>query len=177
MKTRARLVLLALALSVIPPSAAVATPRPTPARGVAVVRAATAPYHSLDRAQRDGYTILFDTAGKACIEEPNVGGMGVHFVKGALVGDSVIRPRQPEAVIYRLDKNGKLVLAAAEYVVIQGAWDAEHRKPPALFGHEFMLTGAPNRFGLPPYYSLHVWAWYHNPGGAFEMWNPRVDCG
>ncbi len=47
---------------------------------------------------------------------------------------------------------------------------------PSLFGHEFMVTDAPNRYGLPAFYSLHVWAWDHNPMGTFEMWNPDVVC-
>ena len=39
-------------------------------------------------------------------------------------------------------------LVAVDYVVFQAAWDANHTKPPKLFGHEFMLQTAPNRFGL-----------------------------
>ena len=37
-------------------------------------------------------------------------------------------------------------------------------------------TPGPNRFGLPPFYSLHVWAFKHNPAGMFEMFNPNVHC-
>ena len=71
---------------------------------------------------------------------------------------------------------GKLHLVALEYVVIAADWDALHAKPPALFGHTFNFTPSPNRFGLPPFYSLHAWVWKHNPAGMFEMWNPRVHC-
>jgi hypothetical protein len=39
-----------------------------------------------------------------------------------------------------------------------------------------MLTPADNRFGLPAFYSLHVWVWKHNPKGTFEPWNPQVHC-
>ena len=46
-----------------------------------------------------------------------------------------------------------------------------------LFGHEFNFTDAPNRYGLPPFYSLHAWVWKDNPAGTFEMWNPSVHCG
>jgi hypothetical protein len=45
-----------------------------------------------------------------------------------------------------------------------------------LFGHEFNFTDAPNRYGLPPFYSLHAWVWKDNPAGTFEMWNPGVHC-
>ena len=37
-------------------------------------------------------------------------------------------------------------------------------------------NGAPNRFGLPPFYELHVWAWRDNPNGSFVDWNTRVSC-
>ena len=144
--------------------------------GLAVVRAATAAYHDVRIAQANGYAILADTAGKTCIDQPGVGGMGVHYVDADLVGDPAIDARQPEAVVYRPTANGRLRLAAAEYVVIKSAWDAGHAAPPSLFGHEFMVTDAPNRYGLPAFYSLHVWAWDHNPMGTFEMWNPDVVC-
>jgi hypothetical protein len=144
--------------------------------GLAVVRAATAAYHDVRIAQAKGYAILADTAGKTCIDEPGVGGMGVHYVDGDLVGDPAIRAWQPEAVVYAPASNGRLKLAAAEYVVIKSAWDANHSTPPSLFGHEFMVTDAPNRYGLPAFYSLHVWAWDRNPAGPFEMWNPDVVC-
>ena len=144
--------------------------------GLAVVRAATAAYHHIQIAQARGYSILADTAGKTCIDEPGMGGMGVHYVNGDLVGDPAIRAWQPEAVVYAPAANGRLQLAAVEYVVIKSAWDANHSAAPSLFGHEFMVTDAPNRYGLPAFYSLHVWAWDHNPMGTFEMWNPDVVC-
>jgi hypothetical protein len=43
-------------------------------------------------------------------------------------------------------------------------------------GQLFHLFEAPNRFGLPPFYTLHVWAWKDNPNGAFVNWHPRVSC-
>ena len=144
--------------------------------GVAVVRASTGAYHNVGIAQARGYAILADTAGKTCIDQPGVGGMGVHYVNGDLVGDPAVNATQPEAVVYAPGRDGQLRLAAAEYVVIKAAWDANHSAPPALFGHEFMVTDAPNRYGLPAFYSLHVWAWDRNPTGTFEMWNPDVVC-
>jgi hypothetical protein len=156
----------------------------------ASVRSATAKYHSLTVAEKAGYSILADTAGTTCIAEPGMGAMGVHYVKGDLVKDPAIDAREPEALVYAPDGHGGLHLAALEYVVIQGAWDAnqipppslgvgahEPPAPPMLFGHEFNFTNAPNRYGLPPFYSLHVWLWKNNPAGTFEMWNPNVNCG
>ena len=82
----------------------------------------------------------------------------------------------PDTPEVNLKQSGRLQLAAVEYVVIKSAWDANHSAAPSLFGHEFMVTDAPNRYGLPAFYSLHVWAWDHNPMGTFEMWNPDVVC-
>ena len=42
--------------------------------------------------------------------------------------------------------------------------------------NQFNFTAAGNRFGLPDFYSLHVWVWKHNPAGMFNMWNPNVHC-
>lgn len=39
-----------------------------------------------------------------------------------------------------------------------------------------MLVDAPNRFGLPAFYMLHVWFWKTNPLGMFNPYNPRVHC-
>jgi hypothetical protein len=133
-------------------------------------------YRNLQRAENAGYGFFTDKKGIACIAMPGMGGMGVHFVNSTFVGDPAERVRQPEAMVYRVNPKGKLVLAAAEYVVIASAWDATHSSPPKLFGHQFMRTPAGNRYGLPAFYSLHAWAWYHNPAGTFAMWNPRVHC-
>jgi len=37
------------------------------------------------------------------------------------------------------------------------------------------LLEAPNRFGPPAFYTLHVWAWKGNPC-AFVNWHPYVNC-
>ena len=154
----------------------------------APARSATAKYHSLTVAKKGGYSILADTAGITCIADPGMGAMGVHYVKGDLVKDPAIDARHPEALVYAPDENGKLHLAALEYVVIKADWEAKQPPPssyvgsrftpvpPMLFGHEFNFTDAPNRYGLPPFYSLHAWVWKNNPAGTFEMWNPSVTC-
>ena len=143
---------------------------------VAAAYAGTARYHSLDRAQADGYGLLTDAEGIACIDQPGEGGMGVHYVSGALVGDAKVNAATPEALVYEPRRHGRPRLVAAEYVVFQAAWDAEHSRPPRLFGHEFELVGAGNRYGLPAFYELHAWLWKSNPSGFFNDWNPRVHC-
>jgi hypothetical protein len=158
------------------------------AASAAPARLATAKYHSLTVAKKAGYSILADTAGITCIADPHMGAMGVHYVKGDLVKDPAIDARHPEALVYAPDGHGKLHLAALEYVVIKADWEAKQPPPssyvgsrftpvpPMLFGHEFNFTDAPNRYGLPPFYSLHAWVWKSNPAGTFEMWNPSVHC-
>jgi hypothetical protein len=143
---------------------------------LAKARKATAGYRHLDAARADGYALLTDAQGVACIDNPGVGGMGVHYVKNDLVGDANLDAARPEALVYEPRRRGKLRLAALEYVVFQEQWDAEHESPPVLFGREFALVPAPNRFGLPAFYELHVWLWKHNPRGLFDDWNPRVSC-
>jgi hypothetical protein len=152
-------------------------------------RSATAKYYNLTVTKKAGYSILADAAGITCIAEPQMGAMGVHYVKGDLVKDPAIDATHPEALVYAPDRHGGLHLAALEYVVIKSDWDAKQPQPPSLgvgnpvapappmlFGHEFNFTNAPNRYGLPPFYSLHAWVWKDNPAGTFEMWNPSVHC-
>ena len=43
-------------------------------------------------------------------------------------------------------------------------------------GQLFHLFESPNRFGLPAFYTLHVWAWKENPNGTFVNWHPKVSC-
>jgi hypothetical protein len=43
-------------------------------------------------------------------------------------------------------------------------------------GQTFHFTPSPNRYGIPAFYALHVWAWKHNPHGMFVDWNPKVSC-
>jgi hypothetical protein len=104
-------------------------------------------------------------------------GHRVHYVNGALVGDGVIDERHPEALIYE-PVNGRLQLVAAEFIVLAAQWDASHSDgaPPTLMGQVFHYNGSPNRYRLPPFYELHVWADKQNPSGAFADWNPHVSC-
>lgn len=139
------------------------------------VMAATAKYHDISVAEGAGYSLFRDVNKIACIDNPPVGGMGVHWVNGG-VGDTVIDPLNPEALVYAPSRNGTLRLAALEYIVFADAWDKEHSSPPSLFGQQFFLTPSPNRFGIPAFYSLHAWVWKHNPAGALQTWNPKVRC-
>jgi hypothetical protein len=152
--------------------AAFAAPAQAAPDDLAAARAATARYHNA----HPGYSLLTDAAGIACIDNPGEGGMGIHYVNSALVGDGKVSAATPELVVYEPLAGGRQRLVAAEYVVLQAAWDAQHDEAPELFGREFELVQAGNRYGLPAFYELHAWLWQHNPAGMFEDWNPRVTC-
>ncbi len=139
-------------------------------------RPATARFHHVHHAVAAGYGEFRDAQGIACIELPGTGAMGIHYVNGSLVGDAVLDTRRPEGLVY--ERRGQnLHLVALEYIVFKSVWeDAGNPEPPRLFGREFDLVMSPNRYGLPPFYALHAWAWKVNPSGNFYAWNPRVDC-
>jgi hypothetical protein len=132
------------------------------------VRIGTADFRDVSAAEVAGY----GSAG-SCVSGPDEGAMGIHYPNEALIGDGVLDPRLPEALIYE-ERNGRLRLVGAEFLVIYDAWHANNEGPPVLLGQHFNYAGSPNRYGLPPYYQLHVWAWRSNPKGMFANWNPRV---
>jgi hypothetical protein len=96
------------------------------------------------------------------------GAMGIHYVNGKYLGDKVTDIAKPEAVMYEPMPDGSLQLIAVEYIAFEG--------PASLEGHLFNFNPAPNRYGLDPFYELHVWAWKPNPTGAFADMNPDVTC-
>ena len=134
------------------------------------VRQATDPFQDIEIAKRAGYEAFL-----GCVSGPQEGAMGLHFVNSALVSDGEIDATRPEALIYEAD-HGVLRLVGVEFVVIADAWNAHHATPPVLEGQTFQYNSAPNRYGLPAFYELHVWAWRENPNGSFVDWNTRVSC-
>ena len=135
---------------------------------------ATARFHDLDKAMAAGYTVrVADLSGATCIAQPGQGAMGVHMLNPSLL-DGAIDAEKPELLVYEPTANGKLKFVALEYLVFQSAWAGS--SPPSLFGRRFDFTDTPNRYGLPPFYSLHAWIWKPNPSGILTPWNPRVSC-
>jgi hypothetical protein len=102
--------------------------------------------------------------------------MGLHYVNGDLVASGVLDATRPQIVIYEPTADGHLRLIGADYLLFADAWNASHSGPPELMGQLFHLFESPNRFGLPSFYTLHVWAWKENPSGAFVNWHPNVSC-
>jgi hypothetical protein len=120
----------------------------------------------------EGYSLLL-----GCVSGGDFGAMGMHFLNGALL-DSEITRDMPEILLYEPLPNGRLQLTGVDYIVTKEAWESnpDHKGPPELEGQLFHLFTSPNRFGLPDFYTLHVWAWKGNPTGTFTNWNPNVSC-
>ncbi|HUG48884.1 MAG TPA: hypothetical protein VMP67_10795 [Candidatus Limnocylindria bacterium] len=146
------------------------------ADGLGAVRDATRDFRDVAAAEAAGYAILEGTPLEECIDEPGEGAMGVHLINGDLVGDTVLDPTTPEALVYIPRADGSLRLVAVEYVVFAEAWDAANATPPQILGHEMHLISEPNRYELPAFYELHAWVWQDNPSGMFNDWNPDVSC-
>ena len=140
------------------------------AKLIDVVRLATRPYLDVNAATAAGYQPAF-----GCISGPDHGAMGVHYINGGLVADGQIDGAHPEAMIYEPTKNG-MQLVGVEYIVDAATWMAHNSAPPVLEGQGFQLVSSPNRYGLQPFFELHVWAWRDNPNGAFVDWNNQVNC-
>jgi hypothetical protein len=102
--------------------------------------------------------------------------MGLHYVNMSLIGDGALDPTRPEIVIYEPLPNGRLRLIGADFLVLAADWHAKHVDPPQLQGQLLQLFESPNRFGLPAFYTLHVWAWKDNPTGMFVNWHAKVSC-
>jgi hypothetical protein len=138
---------------------------------VGIVREVTERFRDVSVAQRDGYDLLF-----GCVSGGDYGAMGLHFVNFPLVADGLIDATKPEIVLYEATSNGRLRITGVDFLVLAADWDKTHTNAPELNGQLFHFFEAPNRFGLPPFYTLHVWAWKDNPNGTFTNWNPSVSC-
>ena len=126
------------------------------------VRDANSRFKDVKVAVAEGYAPIPCTSGI------DGGAMGVHYVNGEYLKDEVPDIKRPQAVMYEPMPDGKMELVAVEYITSKG--------PASLEGQLFSFTGAPNRYGLGPFYELHVWAWKPNPRGAFADMNPNVTC-
>jgi hypothetical protein len=136
-----------------------------------IVRDATERFKDVKEAEAEGYALQF-----GCVTGPDSGAMGLHYVNGDLVKRGEVDPTRPQIVIYEPTSSGGLRLIGADFLLLADAWDAKKLGPPELMGQLFHYFESPNRFGLPAFYTLHVWAWKDNPNGAFVNWHPNVSC-
>lgn len=149
--------------------------QPTSAQNTLVkaIRDSTARFKDVSVAESEGYSLLF-----GCVSGPDAGAMGLHYVNLSLVGAGTLDAQHPQIVIYEPTPDGHLRLIGADFLVIADQWDKAHpgQGAPQLMGQIFHYFESPNRFGLPAFYTLHVWAWKPNPNGAFVNWHPNVSC-
>jgi len=138
---------------------------------VKIVRESTERFRNVAVAESEGYTLQF-----GCVSGPDYGAMGLHYVNFPLVLDGELDPTRPEIVIYEPTARGSVRMTGADYLVLADAWNATHDAPPELGGQLLHYFEAPNRFGLPAFYTLHVWAWKDNPTGMFVNWHSSVSC-
>jgi hypothetical protein len=137
------------------------------------VRAATAKYRSVRAAISDGFV-----KATPCVSGPDMGAMGIHYLRPDRITNGVLNAEEPEALIYEPQPDGALRLVGVEYIVFASTWANLHPNagPPALEGDLLNFIDAPNRFNLPPFFEMHVWAWEANPRGSFADWNTHVTC-
>ncbi|MEJ1933318.1 hypothetical protein WDZ92_24230 [Nostoc sp. NIES-2111] len=126
------------------------------------VKDAAQRFVNVKAALAEGYTPI------PCASGRDGGAMGVHYVNARYLKDDAIDIGKPEAVMYEPSADGRLELVGVEYITSKG--------PAELQGQLFNFTGAPNRYGLGPFYELHVWAWRPNSRGTFADDNPNVSC-
>jgi len=115
---------------------------------VQVVRDATERFQDVAVAEKEGYLLQF-----GCVSGSDYGAMGMHFVNMPLVMDGELDATRPEIVIYEPQQDGSLKLIGADYLVLAEAWNAKNDSPPELMGQLLHLFEAPNRFGLPAFYT------------------------
>ena len=125
------------------------------------VRAANDRFKDVAVAVSEGYAPI------PCASGIEGGAMGIHYVNAKFIGDT-IDISHPQAIMYEPMPDGRNELIAVEYITSKG--------PATLEGQLFNFNGAPNRYGLGPFYELHVWAWKANPHGSFADMNPTVSC-
>ncbi|MEN4041155.1 MAG: hypothetical protein ROW52_14730 [Anaerolineaceae bacterium] len=154
--------------------AATGVTNPAVLKDLAQVRRATAKYHDVNVALADGFIRT-----PHCVEEPGLGGMGVHFIHPARLMDPAISLLEPEILLYSETENG-MKLLGVEYFYGIGAPDTPIPDPappsPILFGRAFDGPMDAHEPGQPPHYDLHVWIWQANPSGIFAPFNPKVSC-
>jgi hypothetical protein len=142
-----------------------------PAKLVQLVREATKQYIDVNAATAAGYGPFL-----GCVTGPDHGAMGIHYVNGALLNGE-LDAAHPQALIYEPTEGGKLRLVGVEFIIDQATWLASHSNtPPVLEGQVLQFVDAPNRFNIPAFFEIHVWAWRDNPNGAFVDWNNHVTC-
>jgi len=163
----------AILLSSLPTSAASAdTPDKAPTESIAAVRRATARYHDVEVALAEGFI-----ATDECAAHPELGGMGLHYVNPARIGDPAIIATEPEVLLYEPQADGSVELVAVEWFSVDPDQDVTtDAGRPSVLGVPFDGPMPGHDAHMPVHFDLHLWIWEHNPAGQFAPWNPSVTC-
>jgi hypothetical protein len=144
---------------------------------LAQVRRVTARFHDLDAALDAGYELGWVNGSgtriiAGCVSHPTAGAMGYHYINADLMADLTTDTLEPEALVYAPGENGKLKLAAVEWIV-----RGPNSNPPGVTSPPSVL-GMPMHILVPAvgFYLMHAWVWKPNPAGMFADWNPQVSC-
>ena len=135
---------------------------------IAELRRLLAPFHNFEKAVEAGYSVPVPGPG-VCLSDPVRGGMGYHYAYAHedRVSDGVVNLLEPEFIVYSPTRNGQRRLSAVDYFVPYNTWPAG-APPPTLLGVPFAREDNFNA------YVLHIWAFWPNPAGIFENFNPDV---
>ena len=136
---------------------------------VQIVRNSTWQYQDVNAAKAAGYGPFL-----GCVSGTDHGAMGIHYVNPGLL-NGTLDPTHPQALIYE-PLNGQMTLVGVEFIVDAATWLKNNAGSPVLEGQTFLFVDSPNRYNIPSFFELHVWAWRSNPMGPFMDWNDNVTC-
>ncbi len=136
---------------------------------VQTVQTATQQYLDVNNATAAGYGPFL-----GCVSGTDHGAMGIHYVNPNLL-NGTLDPTKPQALIYE-PSNGQLNLVGVEFIVDAATWFKTNSSSPVLDGQTLIYVDSPNRYNIPPFFELHVWAWRTNPKGPYFDWNDNVSC-
>jgi len=156
-----------LALSSV--ASAQSNPAESLSKLILTVRSANAQYQDVNAATAAGYGPFL-----GCVSGSDHGAMGIHYVNPSLLNGTV-DPAHPQALIYE-PSNGQMTLVGVEFIADAATWLKNNSGPPVLEGQTFLFVDSPNRYNIPPFFELHVWAWRTNPKSPFMDWNDNVTC-
>ncbi len=118
------------------------------------VRSAAARYLDINVAFGEGYVVA-----APCTRELDSGAVGMHLVLPSGISSGVLKAEQPQALIYEPVAGGAMRLVGVEFIVLRQVWESSDPQGgvPALEGNLLSYVGAPNLYGLPAFYEIHVW--------------------
>jgi hypothetical protein len=144
---------------------------------LAQVRRIAARFHRVEEAIAAGYELGWVNGSgnriiTGCVSHPTAGAMGYHYFHPQLMADLTVDPLKPEALVYAPARNGRLKLAAVEWIARGLNTNPPGvSQPPSVLGMQMHILVPAVGF-----YLTHAWVWRHNPAGMFADWNPRVRC-